>query len=223
MIDKKYITYKREPFFELVRPFLRDDSFVLDIGSGSEANFSKYFKRKDFFLFDGNEETVQKLNQNFENVQQGSLPNLPYRDSQFDIIHCSHVVEHLTPEILYATLKEMDRCLNDKGYLIISAPLLWDGFYDDLSHIKPYPPTVFKNYLCSNLSNSRSRKLISTSYAVQNEVYRYFEVEPPLRKAINTKGNLFVTLWFKFNGLLHKWGLRYYAKTGYTIVLKKIN
>jgi SAM-dependent methyltransferase len=221
MIDKKYITFSREPFFELARPFINKNSLVLDIGSGSEANFSKYFERNDFFLFDGNEETVNKLKQNFENVQQGSLPNLPYNDNKFDVIHCSHVVEHLTPEILYNTLKEMDRCLKNNGYLIISAPLLWDGFYDDLSHIKPYPPAIFKNYLCSKESNSRTRKLISNNYTVEKEIYRYFEVEHPLRKAINTKGNLFVTLWFKFNGLLHKLGLRYLAKTGFTIVLKK--
>ena len=221
MIDKKYITFNREPFFELARPFIKENSLVLDVGSGSEASFSKYFKRKDFYLFDGNKDTVFKLKQNFRNVTQGSLPNLPYEDLKFNVIHCSHVVEHLSPEVFYKTLQEMDRCLNINGYLIISAPLLWEGFYNDLSHIKPYPPAIFKNYLCSKTNNSRTRALISNDYIFINEVYRYPEVGHPLRNAINTNGNLLVKLWFKFHGLLHKLGLRHYAKTGYTIVLKK--
>lgn len=221
MLNKKYITFKREPFFELVRPYIDKDTVVLDIGSGSEANFSKYFGRKDFYQFDGNKDTVIKLQKEFEHVILGNLPILPYENNYFNVIHCSHVVEHLTPEILYATLKEMDRCLNKDGYLIISAPLLWDGFYDDLSHIKPYPPSIFINYLCSKESNSRTRKLISSNYVLEKKVYRFEEVGEPLKDTLNTKGNLLVTLWFKLHTQLYKLGLRHYNKTGYTIILKK--
>jgi SAM-dependent methyltransferase len=220
-MENKYITFSREPFFELARPYITNESKVLDVGCGSLANFSTYFDRKDFFHFDGNEETVHKLKQNFENVAQGSLPNLPYDNKQFDLIHCSHVVEHLTPDILYATLKEFDRCLNNEGYLIISAPLLWEGFYDDLSHIKPYPPAVFKNYLCSKQKISRTRELISNNYEVIKEVYRYFETKNPIYNSINKKGNILVSIYIMLNKLMNKLGFRYLSKTGFTIVLKK--
>ena len=33
------------------------------------------------------------------------------------------------------------------GVLVISATILWDGFFRDMSHIKPHYPSVFINYL----------------------------------------------------------------------------
>src|SRR5690606_15521311 len=116
---------------------------VLDIGAGSGL-FSKYFKRNDFYLFDGNDITINELKRENKNVFQGELPIIPFQNNFFDLIHCSHVIEHLNPDVFYETLKEMDRCLKLGGHLIISAPLIWSGFYNDLSHVRPYNPKVIR-------------------------------------------------------------------------------
>lgn len=220
MINKKFITGKREPFFEIAREYIGSNSSVLDIGCGN-GGFSQYFNRKDFYLFDGNKKTCDFLrDQGHNNVNQGRLPDLPFGEKQFDVIHCSHVVEHLTPENFYATLKEMDRCLKTEGYLIISAPLMWEGFYDDLSHIRPYPPAVFKNYLCKNNKNNRSRDIIASNYIVAKEIYRYFEINP-ISGVVNSTNNFLVKLYILSKKMLKKIGLRKFRKTGFTIVLQK--
>lgn len=221
MIDKKYITGKREPFFEIAREFFNDKSVVLDVGCG-HGSFSNYFEEKDFFLFEGNKQTVNDLiKEGHKNVFLGNLPNLPFDDKQFDLIHCSHVVEHLEIRQFYKTLKEMDRCLKPEGVIVISAPLMWDGFFDDLSHIRPYPPIVFKNYMCSKNTKNRTGQLISSDYEMVKEVYRYFE-ENPFQGLLNTKNNFFIKLYIFFKKWIHKMGLRKYKKTGYTVVLKKM-
>ena len=79
MIDKKYATHRREPFFELAKDYINDASKVLDIGSGNGA-FSEYCNRNDFYLFDGNLQTIDFLKERFKNVKHGILPNLSFED-----------------------------------------------------------------------------------------------------------------------------------------------
>ena len=219
MINPTYATNRREPFFELARPYIKEHSKVLDIGCG-HADFARYFKRTDFYLFDGNEGTIADLKSQYINVFQGVLPKLPFADSQFDLIHCSHVIEHLDAETLYQTIMEMNRCLKAGGVLVISAPLMWSGFYDDLSHLRPYPPNVFKIYLCSNNQTNRTRSVINESYIVEKLEYRFKEVKP-LHQLYFYGPKIFayiLKIWFK---IMEKCGFKSYEKTGFTIVLKK--
>jgi SAM-dependent methyltransferase len=219
MINKKYATHNREPFFELAKDYIKDDSRVLDIGAGNGA-FAKYFNRNDFYLFDGNPQTVDGLKESFRNVKQGILPLLPYDDSFFDVIHCSHVVEHLDANTLYQSLAEMDRCLKRDGVIVISAPLMWDGFYNDLSHVRPYPPAIFNNYLCSGKNNNRTRQGISGNYHIVKTVYRFKE-----KKLLNNihfhSGKFGTYSLIGFLKLLNKLRIKFYDKTGYTIILQK--
>lgn len=219
MIDKKYATHSREPFFELAKDYIKDDSRVLDIGSGYGA-FPQYFDRNDFYLFDGNFETIDILKEKFNNVKHGMLPNLPFEDSFFDVIHCSHVVEHLDAKTLYQSLTEMNRCLKIGGVMVISAPLIWEGFYDDLSHIRPYPPSVFINYLCSNKNNNRTRTIISENYKIIKTVYRFKE-KKLLDKIYFHSNKFWSYILIGLLKLLKRLRIKFYDKTGYTIILQK--
>jgi SAM-dependent methyltransferase len=219
MINPKYATHKREPFFELARPYIEENSKVLDIGCGHAA-FAKYFDRTDFYLFDGNESTIKDLKTQYNNVFYGVLPKLPFDDSQFDVIHCSHVVEHLDAEILYQTINEMNRCLKPGGVLVISAPLMWSGFYNDLSHLRPYSPYVFTNYLCLSNQINRTREVIKEAYHVDKLVYRFKQIKP-LHSIYFHGPRIFAWVlkaWFE---ILNKLGYKSYEKTGFTLVLKK--
>jgi 2-polyprenyl-3-methyl-5-hydroxy-6-metoxy-1,4-benzoquinol methylase len=213
-MQKKYITQKREPFFQIAKDLINDNSKVLDIGAG-DCSFSKYCNRKDFFMIDGNNNTVETFKNEYKNYFYSQLPIIPFNNHHFDIIHCSHVIEHLDPQCLYSTLKEIDRCLKPSGYLIISAPLLTDFFYDDLSHFKPYNPNIFIKYLTDVKLNNLSREKIADYYTLHNITYRY--------KAYHLIDGEVILPLKLLNKLLFKIGLIKYKKTGYTIALKKLN
>lgn len=219
-IDPKYVTFKREPFFEIAREYINKDSKVLDIGAG-DGYFSGYCHRDDFYLYDGNKEGVDILRKKYPNSFYGKLPNLPFENGFFDVIHCSHVIEHLRPDEVYETLKEIDRCLTNGGYIIISTPLLWENFYTDLSHIKPYNPWMFNKYLTKVDDQILTREKISNDYIVQRLEYRFREISI-MESFYNLRNNLLITLLFILTRILHKLGLRHYEKTGYTIVLRKV-
>ncbi len=210
-LNKRYITHQREPFFEVVKKYLTPNSKLLDIGAGNGC-FSRYFKRKDFYLMDGNEKSVALLKSEFSNVFHSNLPKLPFEDDFFDIIHCSHVIEHLTPDILYATLIEMNRCLTKNGKLIISAPLMWEGFYNDLSHIKPYNPKILIYYLINSNKNS-TRESISENYKLKELIYRYRVKDIDWIYYKNPIYRFIQRVLSRFS--------RKYEKTGYTIVFEK--
>jgi len=220
MIDNTFVTFKREPFFEIVRPYLAPDSKVLDIGPGT-GNFPDHFGRNDFYLLEGNEETTDKLKKRFPNTVFGRLPHLPFPDATFDVIHCSHVVEHLQQQEFYDTLKEMDRCLGNGGVLVISAPLLWEGFYNDLSHVRPYNPRVYERYLCHADDGAPTRSKISSAYSIERIQYRYREVSPMAKLTAAAKRPFLLKLFFYTATKLRKFGLKQYETTGYTIILKK--
>lgn len=219
-MNLKYVTHKREVFFDVATKYINDTTVVLDVGAG-KGDFSNFHKRSDFYLLDGNEETVAFLKEKeHKNVYSGMLPQLPFENNFFDVIHCSHVVEHLYPEQFYETLKEMNRCLKAGGVLIISAPLFWDGFYNDLSHIRPYPPVIFKNYLCTASNAPRTRVGIDSSYEMLEEIYRYKKQKLFTNLTINST-SFFSKLVLKIVSGFERLGLKFYKKTGYTIVLKK--
>jgi len=218
-MDKRYITHKREVFFQIAKDLIKKNSKVLDIGSGN-GSFAEYCERPDIYMLEGNSESAYTLKLKYTNVYESRLPSIPFENDMFDLIHMSHVIEHLEPEEVYQTLVEFDRCCKKDGYLVISAPLMWEGFYDDLSHIKPYQPYIFKKYLCGFGSDNFSRPAISKNYNVERLTYRYKERYRLF--AIKNSKKLFDRFIFKIYNLLKIRGFKEYRKTGYTIVLKKL-
>jgi ubiquinone/menaquinone biosynthesis C-methylase UbiE len=216
MIDKKYVTHQREPFFEIANELIVKESVVLDVGPG-DGSFAKYCFRNDFFMYEGNPESAEKLKHYYPNTTHGQLPKLPYEDAMFDVIHMSHVIEHLQPQEVYDTLKEFDRCCKFGGAIVISAPLLWSGFYDDLSHVKPYPPESYVKYL-SNLGLNPTRQSISNAFKVQRLQYRY-QIEPS-KFRFRRKPDFFQKVMYKI-GTYIKQTESFYTETGYSLVLRK--
>lgn len=220
MINQKFITHQRKPFFEIAKELIQPQHAVLDVGSG-DGSFAAFCNKTDMFMLEGNPESVKHLKTNYPNVVEGRLPLLPFNNEQFDVIHMSHVIEHLQPEEVYATLKEFARCCKPGGAIVISAPLLWEGFYDDLSHVKPYSPGIFKKYMCEGIMSNLSRSKISDQFNQERLEYRYLQKNryTTLNKPENTL-NVFV---FKVYHKLKRMIIKEYERTGYTIVLRKKN
>lgn len=58
----------------------------------------------------------------------------------FDYIIMSHIIEHIAPDELIQFLDKYIDKLKYGGELIIATPFLYNEFYDDYDHIKPYTP-----------------------------------------------------------------------------------
>lgn len=212
-----YATHDRTPFFDIAKKHLTTCDKILDIGAG-DGGFIKYFGRNDIYAMDGNSNAVNNLRNLKINAICAVLPDMPFPDNFFEGVHASHILEHLYPEDFYRALKEMDRVLKPNGILVISSPMMWEKFYSDLSHIKPYDPEIFKNYLCENSAKSLTRPKIG-GYRIKNLTYRYAHEE--LKPFILRGCNVFNFLSLLFIKLLKNIGVRYLYKSGYTIVLEK--
>lgn len=216
---QKFITGSREPFFMVANKYINSKSRILDVGAG-DGLFAKTIDRADVCMLEGNMDTVEELKKQYPNCTYGKIPILPYEDSHFDLIHSSHVVEHLMPQELYDFLNECDRCLRIGGYLIISAPLMWSEFYDDMSHLKPYNPKLFIKYLSWGKNLCCTKPLISTEYSLIDTIYRYNmlpfdDLEVFVRSELI---NNILQLYKKVKFLV---GFRRLEVSGFTIVLRK--
>ena len=65
---------------------------------------------------------------------------------QYDVVHCSHVIEHFKYPEVANLLDFLSSSTKKGGYTIIRTPLLWEKFYYDLDHVRPYPPEAVINY-----------------------------------------------------------------------------
>jgi len=218
----EYCTFSNEPFFRLACSYYKAGMKVLDVGAG-RGDFVRVLGNKSTYLLDSNPRAVEILKSEYPNVFLHTLPNsLPFEDKFFDLIHCSHIIEHLYPQDLYSSLLEFDRCLNLNGYLVISTPLIYSGFYDDLSHIKPYSPWVLIHYLIDPGLDNRTRKVISSDYSIVRLQYRY-TIQPFPYFNISYSKIWLQNLLIGMTNFLRKINSGSYQKTGYTIIFQKCN
>lgn len=129
----------------LAYSYLKACPKILDVGCGS-GEFVKLNRRKIIGM-DSNRVTVNQCRRDKLKAVFGQATKLPFASGSFSGLNCSHVIEHLYPSEVYRFLAEAGRVLKPGGILIISSPLFWPGFYNNLSHIKPYPPAALLRYL----------------------------------------------------------------------------
>lgn len=220
----KYAQPSRMPFFKLAGKYLPSEAsaVVVDIGAGN-GEFAVALSLKEKYvhhaLLDLNQESVVSLKELGWNADAYSAPDsLPFKDGSVAYIHLSHIVEHLPHESLYRFLKEIDRVLGEHGVLVISTPLLWERFYDDLSHVKPYNPQVFTNYLTRNKDNA-TQISVSNKYQVRELEYRYRDLS---NREWGSRYFAFDALLRTLHILRSMMGFRKYVKNGYTLILQKI-
>jgi ubiquinone/menaquinone biosynthesis C-methylase UbiE len=152
----------------------------LDAGSGLctvPVYFSSKYPNMKFFCVDINDDLVALAKSYHFNAYKSNVLNLPFDDNTFDIVHCSHVIEHLRyPEVVEA-IHELFRVCKKDGCVIIRTPLRVNHrFYNDIDHIRPYPPDSIINYF----TNPQQQKVgIYTIEEVKRWFTRvYFEFDP---------------------------------------------
>jgi SAM-dependent methyltransferase len=223
----KYCTSRREKFYDLAGHYLPTDNnaLVVDIGCGNcqfASQLDLYNKYNNLCLLDSTADTIN----NNKSVEHYTAPErLPLDDGAVDFIHCSHLIEHLDVADIRKFLLEINRVLKDGGMLVVSAPLLFEYFYGDLTHVRPYNPEVFSAYLVADkrnkeyLANPTGGK-ISNNFDIKRLVYRYND------GIFEGWGSKFLIIDLAMKIIikaLYVLGFRKFKKSGYTIVLQKNN
>ena len=125
---------------------------MLEVGSG-ECRFVKKIKN----LYPNFEITCIEINSDLAKIaaEQGcAVINANILDvrlkEKYDIVHCSHVIEHFGYPDITKVLDFLVSAVNDDGRLIVRSPLIDDKdtwcFYGNIDHVKPYPPIAISNY-----------------------------------------------------------------------------
>lgn len=97
------------------------DKTILDLGCG-DGKYSRKMKLDSNVVFglDIEEKAVSVAKDICSAALMADAQFLPFRDSSFDIILMSDIIEHVGDD--KATMSEAYRCLNKNGYIIIFAP-----------------------------------------------------------------------------------------------------
>ncbi len=221
---RKRFSRPRDSFYELAVDYLPKDpqAVILDIGSG-DGSFLDHLKLRDkytrLYPLEGNPVAVEALKTRYpETVHYIAPEPLPFDDHSVSMVHCSHLIEHLKYPDLIRLLKEIDRVLDQDGILMVSTPILWDGFYDNMDHIKPYNPTVIINCLCQEMANP-SFDPISERFRVEKLVFRYgkYHNEP-----FRTSEVKMVDFLLHVSRRIDKWlKIKWTIHNAYTLILRK--
>lgn len=105
--------------FKYISPYVKDKR-VLDLGCGTGVYLEK-FSRASVGV-DASIPNLQKLRQKgLSGLRTDLNGNLPFKSESFDVIFCSHILEHV--DVPIKLLRESHRVLKRKGFIIIALPI----------------------------------------------------------------------------------------------------
>ncbi len=220
-IYKKFIPLYRKLSFDQKKQYdkiaLKYTSLcneIIDIGCGAGRFISNSPSR--IKGVDGNKDSVETCIKKGYDVVKADVTKLPFKDNSFDGVHCPHVIEHLQPKEAYKLLSELVRVLKKDGILVIRTPMLYNGFYDDFTHVKPYHPKALLHYITTfERSEQTTLNPIKGRFSLLKLKYR----RAPLFIGILDTPLFFIFPLFNF---LYRFGITSLNKTGYMLILKKL-
>lgn len=221
-IDPRYMDYE-----SAFTDFLREKKRVLDVGCGI-GNFIAH-DPKHIEGLDQNEASLKIARKRGFTVTKGQVTAMPFKDASFDGIFCGHVIEHLNSKDALKMLTEFHRILKRGGVMIIKTPLMYSRFYNDLTHVRPYPPEAIMDYLMSTPQTSTQRTADKSrmEFEILKLEYRYDFLYYPQLEPSRYRSEFLRTLITALkvcSAAAYQVGLRnYFVKNGYSIVLQKIS
>jgi len=210
-------SWNRRYFYNYSYQKLQKKKNVLDLGCGV-GHFLK-LGNGNIVGIDTNHESLKESRKYSNKLVHGNILQLPFSDASFAGINCSHVIEHLIPNDAYRLLLEMNRVLKVGGTLIISTPVLWKGFFEDLTHIKPYYPGAIMHYYGKEKTQP-TKDAIDCLYEIEEIKWRYAKV--PLDTFLLPRAGIMNTLLLLLTQFLSSIGFGKYTRTGYTMILNKL-
>jgi len=205
---------QKKQYDQIALKYMSSCKNIVDVGCGTGRFISNSPSRVKGV--DHNKESVEICLKKGYDVIRADITKLPFKDDSFDGVHCSHVIEHLQPEKAYKLLSELVRVLKKNGILVIRTPIIYNGFYDDFTHIKPYHPKALLHYLTTY---ERSEQTTLTPIKGKFKVLKLKYRKAPLFIWIIDTPFFFIFPLFNF---LYRFGISSLKKTGYMLILKKM-
>lgn len=199
--------YQSEYLLKREYTYFSNAKKILDLGCG-EGDFVN-LDPKRIIGVDSNKRSIFFCKKRKLTAIVASVTKLPFHKDSFDGVHCSHVIEHLKPQDAHEMLSEISRVLKKNGIFVLSTPILWNGFYNDLTHVKPYNPESILRYL-ANDGQERTLGNISGRFAKIDLYWRF--------RPINLPGSL----GYLISNYLYQFGFHSLNRDAYTLVLKKL-
>lgn len=143
----------------------------------------------------------------------GNILTSDLGEEVYDVIHCSHIIEHFGYPDITHVLDAVLRATKTGGHIIIRTPLMHYGFYKEIDHIRPYPPESIFNYY----NGPQQQKIGAYSVREVSRWYRTAVVQLHFFEGYK--------LMFYFNLLLKAlWvyiRFPFSRRTGYVLILQK--
>ncbi|MEN3047045.1 MAG: methyltransferase domain-containing protein [Candidatus Hydrothermales bacterium] len=201
---KKYISSKAEinrlyAYFVdyLDELFNLKNKRVLDLGCGFGNNtFVIYKKNAIVFALDIERDFIYVVNLKKKLTGYNLYPlvgdgfNLPFKDNSFDLVVCTHTLEHIKNPILF--LSEIKRVLKSRGILYLSLP---NYFFPFEPHFRvfslPYLPKKVSKFLLKNFFYKNRLKKINKKWEdvpfLENFLYelnfmKYYDIEKLIKR-----------------------------------------
>jgi hypothetical protein len=231
----KHISCNNEdiPVIDFLNQLDRNKEYnLIEIGSGL-CRFVDIIKsiypNIKITCFELNENSAKiALAKGFNTINENILQNT-LKTEEYDIVHCSHVIEHFNYPAIITVIDNLLRITKKDGYCIIRSPLMWESFYDDIDHVRIYPPSAILNYLHMEQQQEKGKNkidVVSIWYRTLPKQYKYIDKSyllyglPFIRKILNRIiqifNKIFIKLWNRY---------RYPASNpnGYIMIMKKIS
>ncbi len=144
-IDRRYNFYwwhiGRKKILEcILKKYCHVDSRILDFGCGPGGNIDLLKKFGKVWGVDFSLEALNfAKNKPFEELRRNEPENIPFKDSEFDLVTAFDVLEHTENDL--AIIKEINRVLKDDGFILLTVPAhtwLWSGHDMAMEHKRRY-------------------------------------------------------------------------------------
>lgn len=172
-IRKKFVGNRRNQEDKLLAGFfkryVKPDALILDVGCGLGHNLT-LLKNNGYLNAGGVDISIEMLTRTKE---KGHLTftadDLKSQQNKFDVILFSHILEHIEYRDIQKFLESYLKLAKPDSLVIVCMPLMYDGFYHDVDHIKPY----YVKGLTSMFSNISIPKQYSSEFQLNLIDLRY--------------------------------------------------
>lgn len=146
--DKKTQQREDRMILNFLRKIDNKEKLYIEIGAGL-GRFIRLVKERYQFqccAVEINKDLAKKVEQMGIETYNINFLNNKFPESHFDVVHCSHVIEHVAYPQIIRFLDELIRITKPGGHIIIRSPLLTADFFTCIDHIRPYPPKTILDY-----------------------------------------------------------------------------